>query len=398
MEGQMSITREKVEQAIGLLNEFDLDIWVTFARESANNPDPVLDLIYGTSCTWHSAFIITRSGRSIALVGSLEVANTKDTGAYEEVIGYLDGIKDDLLKVLNAEKPKKIAINYSENSVMADGLSHGMWLTLTRYLEGTEFAERLVPSEQIISALRGRKSGEELRRLRDACKVTEEILATVTDFLKPGVTEIEVADFVKNQVTERGLELSWDPTHCPAVFTGPDSAGAHAGPTDRKVERGHIVNLDFGIKIEDYCADLQRTWYVLKEGETEAPAAVMKGFNTIVEAIQLGAEAVKPGATGLDVDNVVRGHVTGNGFEEYPHGTGHQVGRAAHDGGALLAPEWERYGNIPHIPLEVGNVFTIEPRLTVERHGIATCEEEVIITEDGCEFLSTPQRDIFLVK
>ena len=70
----------------------------------------------------------------------------------------------------------------------------------------------------------------------------------------------------------------------------------------------------------------------------------------------------------------------------------------AHDGGALLGPRWERYGNIPYIPVEKGNVFTIEPRLTIPGYGIATMEEIVWVTDDGCTFLSEPQTEIYLIR
>jgi Xaa-Pro aminopeptidase len=156
--------------------------------------------------------------------------------------------------------------------------------------------------------------------------------------------------------------------------------------------------MDFGINYKGYCSDLQRTWYVLKEGETEAPAEVMKGFNVIKESIQLAAKEIKPGKEGWEIDNVARSYIVEHGYEEYPHGLGHQVGRAAHDGGALLGPKWERYGNLPYLKLEKDNVFTIEPRLTIKGYGIATIEEEVVITEDGCEFLSPPQKEIYLIK
>jgi Xaa-Pro aminopeptidase len=102
---------------------------------------------------------------------------------------------------------------------------------------------------------------------------------------------------------------------------------------------------------------------------------------------------LKPGKLGWEIDNVARTYITDNGYDEYPHGLGHQVGRVAHDGGAMLGPKWERYGNIPYIPVEVGNVFTIEPRLTIDGYGIATMEEIVWVTEDGCEFMSTPQTE-----
>ena len=393
----MKLTREKIDQAIAILDEKNVDLWLTFVRETSNNPDPILDLIFGSFVTWHSAFIITRSGDTTAIVGSMEVPNTEQVGVYDEVIGYVGSVKAELLKAIQHHDPKRIAVNYSVHSVMADGLSHGMWLTLNDYFDGTPYAARLESSEQIVAALRGRKSATELARISTACDIAQEIFDLVTDFLKPGVTEKQVAAFMLEQVEKRGLDTSWDRQHCPAVFTGPDTAGAHAGPTDRAAQPGHILNIDFGVNKDDYCSDLQRTWYFLRDGESAPPPAVTKGFNTIVEAIQKAADAVRPGKVGHEIDQVARGHIVNQGYEEYPHALGHQVGRVAHDGGGLLAPKWERYGNLPDLPIEKDQVYTLEPRLTVEGHGIATVEEEIVVTDDGCRYLSKPQKEIYLV-
>jgi Xaa-Pro aminopeptidase len=182
------------------------------------------------------------------------------------------------------------------------------------------------------------------------------------------------------------------------VFTGPQAAGAHCGPTDRPIEPGHIMNIDFGVKKNGFCSDIQRTWYFLKEGETEAPEAVKKAFKTITDSIQLCAEKIRPGMTGLEVDTMVRGYITERGYPEYPHATGHQVGRSAHDGAATLAPAWERYGTIPQMKIEEGQVYTIEPRIPVEDYGVATSEEIIVVTRDGGKFLSQAQTELFYVK
>jgi Xaa-Pro aminopeptidase len=107
---------------------------------------------------------------------------------------------------------------------------------------------------------------------------------------------------------------------------------------------------------------------------------------------------LKPGVRGLDIDRIARSHIVSRGYEEYPHALGHQVGRYAHDGGALLAPDWERYGNLPFVPLEKDQVFTIEPRIYIKDFGVATVEEIVVITADGAEYLSQPQQELYLVK
>ncbi len=389
---------EKIAQAVDILNEQNIDMWMTFVRETGNIKDPMMEMIVGTNATWESAFIITKDGETDAIVGSLEVANMQAVGTYKNIHGYLKSVHEKLLEVLNKYDPKVIAINYSQNSSLADGLTHGMYLQLMKYLKDTPYAERLVSSENIVAALRGRKSATELEIMKEAIRETLVIFDKVTEFLRPGVSEKEVAEYVKEITRSKGFGFAWEEEFCPSVFTGPDTAGAHSGPTDRKVQRGHVINMDFGINYKGYCSDLQRTWYVLREGETEPPEEVMKGFNTIVKSIEMAAAAIKPGKQAFEIDEVARNYIVSQGYEEYPHGLGHQVGRAAHDGGALLAPKWERYGNLPFMRLEKDQVFTIEPRLTIEGYGIATIEEEVVITDDGCEFLSPPQKEIYLIK
>jgi Xaa-Pro aminopeptidase len=233
--------------------------------------------------------------------------------------------------------------------------------------------------------------------MKVAIGLTEDIFTKVGRFLAPGVTEREVADFVAADVREHRLDLAWEAGTCPAVFTGPDTAGAHYAPTGRTVERGHIVNMDFGIKHQDYCADIQRTFYVLREGETAAPPDVQRGFDTIVNAIEAARKAIRPGVTGQSVDAVARTLITDAGYAEFPHALGHQVGRYAHDGTAMLGPAWEKYAQKPFAPLEAGMVFTIEPRLTVPGRGVATVEEMVVVTETGASFLSGPQTKLILV-
>lgn len=392
------IIKEKIQQAIEILNEKNIDLWLTFVRETKITKDPMIDMIVGGHSTWQSAFIINKDGETAAIVGSIEEENIVKTGLYQKVIGYVKSIKEPLADYLNGKNPSKIAVNFSKNSVLSDGLTYGMYLLLNDYLEGTKFKNSLVSAEEIISALRGRKSDAELAIMKEAIEETLKIFDAVTKFIKPGLSEKDVANYVIKLMKEKGFEPAWDIETCPAVFTGPNPASAHSGPTDRKIENGHLVNMDFGIKYKGYCSDLQRTWYVLRDGETKAPAEVQKGFEVIRDAIQKVADAIKPGVTGVEMDDIARNYIIEQGYPEYPHGLGHQVGREVHDGGAGLFPRWERYGNTPYMKLEERQVFTIEPRLPVEGYGVSTIEEEVVITKDGCEFLSPPQKELILIR
>lgn len=391
------LIKEKVEQAKKLLKEFNIDCWITFVRESQINGDPALAFLSPADVTWHSAFIFSNNGKAHAIVGQYDKKTIEDTGAYDEVIGFVEGIKEPFQSYMKKLNPKNIALNYSVGSDIADGITHGMFLTMQDLLRDLGMENRVISAERLASALRERKTNAEIQNIRAAIKHTGEIFDLVAGYIKPGKTEKEVAEFMKKEAEKRKLEFAWEPLVCPAVFTGPDTAGAHYSPTDKKIKRGHVLNMDFGVKVNGYCSDLQRTFYILEENETTAPAEVKKGFDTIVESIEKSKQAMKPGIVAKEIDAIARNIVTQNGFKEFPHGLGHQVGRFSHDGTALLGPAWEKYAQKPFQEIEEGMVFTIEPRLNVENRGIVTIEEMVVVTDSGADWLSTPQKEIILI-
>ena len=392
-----ALIKEKMNQACEILKEFDVDCWVTFVRETQVHSDPVLPFLVESDLTWHSALIISSNGRTIAIVGEYDKKSVEDIGAYDEVIGYVQGIKSHFIDTVRSLNPSSIAINFSKGSEICDGLSYGMYLTLHSYLEEIGYENRLLSAEKIISALRQRKTISEVSNIREAIRATERIFRAAGDFIRPGRTEKEIADFMKKEVEAAHLQLAWGARICPEVFTGPDTAEAHYMPTDRKVAPGHVLNMDFGVKVHGYCADLQRTFYIRKHGEEKAPADVVTGFETLIRAIESSRQALKPGVHGHEIDRIAREIVVAAGYKEFPHGLGHQVGRFAHDGTALLGPPWEKYANKPFELIEKGMVFTLEPRLTIPERGIATVEEMVVVTNEGADYLSTPQKELLLV-
>jgi Xaa-Pro aminopeptidase len=392
-----TIVQEKVEQAAGILQEKGIDLWLTFARETSASGDPVLPLIYGDAdLTWQSALLLTRSGERFAIVGRFDAETARSLGAYPKVIAYDEALRPDLLRLLERLSPRQIALNYSASDVLADGLSHGLYQVLMGYLQDTPFADRIVSAEEMIMALRGRKTPQEITRIRAAVETTRQIYERTFDHIRPGMTEIEIGDFMEAQLEAFGVEPAWHPGHCPTVNAGPDSPVGHVGRGEYQVARGQLLHFDFGVKQDGYCSDIQRVVYFLAPGEDQPPQAVRHGFETIVRAIQATVAAMKPGMLGKEVDAVAREIVTGAGYAEYMYGTGHHLGRLAHDGGGVLAPEWERYGDGPNQPLEAGHVYTVEPGLAVPGYGYVGLEEDVVVTETGAEFLGAPQVELFL--
>jgi Xaa-Pro aminopeptidase len=394
----VQLVEQKVAQARRVLEELGIDVWLTFVRESSLLPDPALELIYGGDVTWHSAFLISRDGRHMAIVGQFDAENVHNLNVYPHVLGYHEGISRPLRETLDRLQPQTIAVNYSEGDVAADGLTHGMYLSLLRYLEGTPYAERLVSAEAIIAAVRGRKTPAEVARVRQAVATTERLFDEVEQFVRPGMTQHEIAAFVHQRIDAMGLGYAWPKPFNPIVTCGPQSAVGHAAPGDVVLERGHTLHMDLGVKQDDYCSDLQRMWYVLEEGETAAPPDVQRAFDVVVGAIQAGEKALRPGTPGWQVDAVAREFIVDNGFTEYMHAFGHLLGRTAHDGATVLGPQWERYAGICELPVEVGNIFTLELHVLVPDRGIMSLEEDVLVTEDGVQYLSNPQTTLRYIR
>src|SRR3990170_7609367 len=122
-----TLVQEKVDQAIQILEEKKIDLWLTFVRETTAAKDPVLPLIYGHDLTWQSALILTRQGERFAIVGQYEAETARSTGAYTTVIPYNEAVSRSLLHTLERLYPCQIALNYSRNDPQADGLSYGIY-------------------------------------------------------------------------------------------------------------------------------------------------------------------------------------------------------------------------------------------------------------------------------
>jgi Xaa-Pro aminopeptidase len=116
----------------------------------------------------------------------------------------------------------------------------------------------------------------------------------------------------------------------------------------------------------------------------------------VVRAVEAGAEALRPGALGNEVDAAARRVVVGAGYPEFKHGLGHGLGRAVHDGGTLLGPRWPCYGATTERAVEAGNVFTLELGVPTAA-GFVGLEEDVLVTAQGCVFLSSFPRGPILV-
>ena len=392
-----SIIQEKLNQAVSLLNEQSVDCWVTFVRETSAVHDPALDLLLGFGLTWDSAIIITRGGAKIAIAGRFDANNIRELEAYDEVIAYDQGIADTLRGRISQINPSNIALNYSLSDPVSDGLTFGMYARLTQILAGTPYATNFVSAENIVRRLRERKTPTEQERIKRVTQITEQVYAEL--FAQPlrGMSEKQIHALAGELIARHGCDFGWERVINPIVNAGPNSPIGHGIPGDLTVEPGQLLHLDMGLRLDDYCSDLQRMAYVRHEGEDGVPPEVSRAWQACWSALEAGRAALKPGVLAWQVDAAARSELVRQGYPEYMHAFGHHVGHNAHDGGSVLGPRWERYGDLPNKPIEVDNVFALELGTPVEGVGYVGIEETALVTASGAEYISTPQRELIVI-
>lgn len=389
------LQKEKLSQATNILHELDVDMWVTVGRETSMNNDPVLPLISTIDFASLSALIVTPGGVTV-LTGHMDADGARQTGVYEDVRAYDKSFKEVFFDILKEYNPKQIALNYSTKDVASDGLSYGMYLQFMNFLEEANYTGEVISAENIIGKLRGVKSPEEKKRINEAIEIAEKIFEDARGYIKAGVSEIDIYNYFQERLKYYGVESGWHPDHCPGVMLGPDTVMGHNAPTDLKAKKGDAITVDFGVRKEGYCTDMQRVYYLREDHENSVPEEVQKTFEVIQEAVRRGMAAMKPGVKGFEVDKVARDYVLSMGYPNFNFGFGHQVGRKAHDGGLLMAPQWDRYKGANEQELEEDMIFTVDVNLPTSRGNVGQ-EDMAIVTKDGGVYISKKQEEIFLI-
>ena len=396
-EEKLHIIREKQANIPIIMEEEGIDCWMILVRESASNPDPMQLLTIGGDVVWISAFIYSlHQGQlhTTAMVGNFDVNAEREKKIWSEVIGYKEGISSLLFDYITQLDPKVIALNYSETDVVADGLSHGLFQIVSKIL--APFQSRFRSAEGLIRKLRGVKSPTELAFIKQACAITAEINTDMFHKIAPGMTEVEIQQEFHILMENHGVTEAWQRDQCPMVDAGPNKELGHSGPlASLRTQVGHTLHNDFGVRYHGYCSDIQRMWFFGRSADL--PQELRHAFDTVREAIQRASNFIKPGVQGYEVDRITREYVVSQGYSEYDHALGHQVGIDAHDGGTLLGPLWERYGNSPQGIVTIDNVFTLELEVDTDQYGTVSLEEMIRVTAEGCEFFLPPQLDFWYV-
>lgn len=396
-EEKILILREKHAQIPIILNETGIDCWMIFVRETSLTPDSIMELVVGNDVVLPSAFIFGFQEDKFvktALIGNFDADSERNKNIWDEVIAYEKSFQSQLQKILENYNPKLIGLNFSKGDPSADGLTHGLFLYLEDLLPS--FKEKFVSAESIINRLRSYKTPTEIINIRKAGEITELFNRKITNTIKPGMNALKIQHQVWQWVESYNLDWAWQKNNNPAIDAGPEKRFGHIEPlAENTLKQGHTLHNDFGVKYHGYCSDLQRMWFF--GTKDEVPDELRHAIDTIVTAIQKAAAAIRPGVPGYKIDQIARDYIQKRGYQEYLHALGHQVGRNAHDGGVLLGPLWERYGDKPKGLLQKNQVFTLEPSLHTTHFGDVSLEEMILVTDTGCEFIIPPVSDFIYI-
>lgn len=407
-ERQCQIRAEKFDLVLpGALRDNDVDMWIVVNREGLL--DPLWNALGRGYVGGWAYYVFTDRGAERIERAALGVGGymLEECGVYD----YF-GSAGELADFVAERAPERIGVNMAESIGGADGLSHTSYLHLRETL-GSPWAERLVSAEKLVSDFRSTRVAAEIAAFAEAGELSREIAerAFSNEVITPGVTALEdVAWWMWDQLLARGLDSSFD---MPSVYiTGPE--GIVATSSDRIIQRGDLLMIDWGVGYLDFYTDMKRVAYVLREGETEAPPGLRHAFREALRARAVMKETIRPAPTAQEaldrtlaaLEDAGFGLIEFNQPGDDPDVTDvvigpHSVGNWGHGIGPSLAffnPTRLTYELRPGTLISVELfAYTANPEWGGAKVRIPL-EDDAVVTERGVEWLYPVNSRILLIR
>lgn len=312
--------------------------------------------------------IVTQSGATFVtdsryVVQAKEQVLNMPSGAFGGPVKAIDFLRERLAE-LGVTK-----IAFEGQNVVVD--TYNRW---SSELQGTEW----VATKSFMDSLRWTKSAEEVALIKKACAITDACYEHIVPLIKPGVSEQAIYDSILEFYKSRHSQ----PAFTPIVVSGEKSARPHGRAGEKLIESGDFITIDMGASVEGYPADMTRTFVAGKASDRHHEI-----YDMVRRCEAYGCSALTAGANGRDIDTKVREMMDEKDLSKhYGHGLGHGLGLLVHDPGRLSINEDQ--------PIEVGQVWTVEPGIYIEGFGGVRIEDDVLVTKDGPEMLTFFTRDL----
>jgi Xaa-Pro aminopeptidase len=388
------------------LHDNDVDMWIVVMREG--NLDPMWEALgRGYVGGWAYYAFADQGDRAERAAFGVGGYLLERCGVYD-----VFGSDADLAAWVARHDPDRIAVNMAENIGGADGLSHTSYLHLQEVL-GDPYGSRLVSGERLVSDFRATRTTSEIAAFAEAGEISREIAerAFSNEVITPGVTTLEeVAWWMMDQLLARGLGSSFD---MPSVYiTGP--TGIEATSSDRIIQRGDLLTLDWGVGFLDFWTDMKRIAWVLRDGETGVPPGIQNAFDQGVRVRDIMKRSIRAAPTAQEALDATWTAIEDAGFNRigFNQPTAdqgvtdvvigpHSVGNWGHGLGPSLAffnPERLTYELRPNTLISVELfAYTSVPEWGGAKARIAL-EDDGLVTEHGVEWLYPANRRILLIR
>ena len=319
-------------------------------------------------------------GEGVAVVGKTERRYFTDSRYIEAAGNTITGAQ-----ITMTDRTKNfmvlVAQAVEELGIRKLGFEEG-YMTVAAYARYTELPCELVPAQGLIDSLRAAKDEDEIALMKKAQEITDQAFDAIIKFIRPGMTEQEIAARIQYEMLCRGAEkMSFDPI----VVSGPNGSLPHGVPGQRKVQEGDFITMDIGCKFGGYCSDMTRT-VALGEPSEE----MKKVYATVLEAQLAGIAASKAGVTGKSIDAAARKVIEDAGYGEYfGHSYGHSLGIEIHESpNASVRDE---------TIMPVGAVISAEPGIYLPGKFGVRIEDVTILTEDGCIDITRSPKELIIL-
>jgi Xaa-Pro aminopeptidase len=275
-------------------------------------------------------------------------------------------------------RAKKIAANLRRVGYESQTMTVAEFANLKKFFPRLEF----IPSSFLIPSLRAIKDSSELASIRGAVEISDKVFQKILGIIKSGMTERAVAAEITYWHARYGAEAD---AFEPIVASGIRGALPHGRASEKKIQRGELVTLDFGCRYRGYHSDLTRTVSV------GPPTSELKKIHRIVlEAQERATEFVKTGIATKKIDAIARSFIVKKKFGKYfNHSLGHGIGLEVHE-----SPHVSRFSKER---LATGNVITIEPGVYIPRFGGVRIEDDVLVTTSGGERLNRSPKELLVL-
>ncbi len=327
--------------------------------------------MYMSGFTGSAAVLFITEEKSVLLTDFRYVQQATAQAPEYEVIQYTKSYINELNKLIATENVDKLAFEDS----------HLTYAEYSNYLDKLKVNE-FIPFGEALDELRRVKDEFEISIIQTAVMIADNMFTHILDFIKPGVAEIELAAEMEYYMKSHGAS---GPSFETIVASGKRASMPHGVASEKKLEVGDVITMDYGALYNGYCSDSTRTVFLGKPD-----SELVKIYNIVLDAQMKGIEAVKQGVTGRQVDSVSRQVISDAGYGNcFGHGLGHGVGLEIHEQ-PMLSPSG-------HTELRNGMLVTVEPGIYLPGLGGVRIEDLVIVEDDTARVLTAATKEMLVL-